>query len=346
MLPPPSAKAARASSLADWAELVLLMSGEAELSRDVLESALRGGDVQEADVELEAEAGVEEAPEAGQEEVHLSRETEADIQRESSLDTAFDEITERARIGARTYPFRLEDEVLRVESVAGEHVYYLLIVLSLRYAPYRGDKRAHQVEQAYDGISLVALRNLLGTTARAVRFARSTADDLEDGRPTSFSEAIGWLRTQMDLGPEGPPPDDGEEEHWEGPDVPNTYSDGGVDVVVWRPFLDARRGFPVLLAQCTVQIAWERKTSDVKPDRWRRWIDFGTVPPQKALVIPFDERENDLWDERIADAGLIIDRLRLCELLELSSDEELEILVPQETQRWCADELAGTERGP
>lgn len=35
-----------------------------------------------------------------------------------------------------------------------------------------------------------------------------------------------------------------------------TYSDGGVDVVAWQDFRDGRAGFPVLLAQCTVQEKW------------------------------------------------------------------------------------------
>ena len=38
---------------------------------------------------------------------------------------------------------------------------------------------------------------------------------------------------------------------------------------------------------------------DVSIERWKKWIDFKTVPPQTALVIPFAERLDDPhWDER------------------------------------------------
>ena len=44
--------------------------------------------------------------------------------------------------------------------------------------------------------------------------------------------------------------------------------DGGVDVVAWRPFPDGRSGFPVLLAQCTIEKDYRHKAGDVDTRIW------------------------------------------------------------------------------
>ena len=72
------------------------------------------------------------------------------------------------------------------------------------------------------------------------------------------------------------PPEDEVEEHWEDEGradengrVPlNSYSDAGVDVVVWWRFADGRAGSPVGFAQCTVQIEWSDKVSDIDVELW------------------------------------------------------------------------------
>jgi hypothetical protein len=66
----------------------------------------------------------------------------------------------------------------------------------------------------------------------------------------------------------------------------------------------------VLLAQCTVQIAWGEKTG-ISVELWKKWIDFETVPPQTAHVIPFAVSSLDQWANRTITAGVVIDRLRL-----------------------------------
>jgi hypothetical protein len=120
-----------------------------------------------------------------------------------------------------------------------------------------------------------------------------------------------------------------------------SYNDAGVDVVVWWRFADDRGGFPVVLAQCTVQATWENKVRDVDLDMWQKWIDFHTVPPQKALVIPFaDPRDHPLWRDRTTKAGVILDRVRLVELLDELDCDELASLVNDDTRAWTCTELA------
>jgi hypothetical protein len=199
----------------------------------------------------------------------------------------------------------------------------------------------------------------------------------DEARPKGFPEAINWLRTHLKLGPgvslpltaapggsdEVAGPDssaghaatpavgakadeqgdhedanDDEEEDEDERDLPlRTYSDGGVDVVAWQHFRDGRAGFPVLLAQCTVQEKWRPKTRDVSLTLWRSWIDFPTRP-QKLLVIPFSIGEKNWWADRNRLAGMILDRMRVAELLEECDDDWLGEL-SAEREEWLADEL-------
>ncbi len=183
-----------------------------------------------------------------------------------------------------------------------------------------------------------------------MRFAKNTHDPDDNAtRPKQFGEAIKWLREKLSLGPgERPPPDSERVEHWEddahtddqGRKQLNSYEDGGVDVIVWWRFADERAGSPVMLAQCTVQLQWGDKVEDVKLELWKKWIDFATVPPQTALVIPFAvNRTSRTWNDRTTLAGVIIDRLRLLELLNELEEEDLAVLVDEPTQAWVGREL-------
>lgn len=336
-------KSSEASGLADWAELTILTAHSAGLSRARIINLLNDDGTREADVELAGE-GEPEYPEAAEAEA-LDRELDTDL--DARVEQLLDEVAARKSIGPSVYPFAVDDERVVLRGAPGAPAYFLLLILSVEHAPYRKAKRTNDVEHAYDLLALEAVRRFLGRGAEAVRFARNSndPDDPVNTRPKRFDEAIRWLRERLDLGRglEDPHTEE-EEEHWEfpGPGLQplTSYSDAGVDVVAWWRFKDGRIGFPVLLAQCTVQLRWERKLKDVDPDLWRGWINFGTVPPQKCLVIPFavDLKEEN-WPHRTTQAGVIIDRVRFVELLDELAEEDLAGLVDSGTQRWVDREL-------
>ena len=335
-----------ASSLADWVELQLLLGDGVPLSRARIANVLDddGTDAAEAELALDDEPGTG----AAAEEVV---EAELRVELDSRIDQLLEEIELRQGAGESVYPFELSGLRLEPRQVAGSEAYRLLLVLSLEDAPCRKERRTHEVEHAYDELARQALRRFLGRDASAVRFARSSHDpDDPDTRPTRFDEAIVWLRGKLDLGSGiKSPPAEGEEAHWEDPEglMPlRSYNDAGVDVVAWWRFKDQRIGFPVLLAQCTVQLRWDRKLKDVDPDLWREWINFGTVPPQKCLVIPFAvDLKEERWPHRTTQAGVIIDRNRIMELLNELDDEVLANLVDSDVQRWVQTEFESL-RGP
>ncbi len=336
------------AALADWAETVLAVGSGDGLSHVRIDRLLKGEGSVAADAEF-SEDKEKTAPEGAGAEVDVDLEmlgSEAEAERDVRLELLVEQVKLRTTVGERIYPFRAEDDRISRTSSCGEDIYFLLLVLSSADAAFRGDRRAHEVEGAFDQLALEAMRRFIGRGADGVRFARSTDDSGDDAsRPGLFSEAIQWLRDQLDVRGRVEPTDQPDEKrHWEWHEsypVPNSYNDGGVDLVVWWRFKDDRQGFPVALVQCTVQISWERKLEDIPLVLWERWIDFSMVPPQRALVIPFSGDPSDgLWRERSLRAGVVIDRVRLLELLNELDCETLASLVGSETSEWVSRELA------
>lgn len=339
-----------AATLADWAELLVLSAEGSSVSAVRLNRLLRGEGTDQAEEELALYAETELAAE-GEPEVELLLIDEGRGELEVHIERLLDEIELRLKLGPGVYPFERRTERVVRRSAPAEYAYMLLLVLSWTKAQARVERRLHAVEVAFDSLALEAIRRYLGRGARGIRFAKNAHDPTDNAtRPKNFRDAITWLRKELSLG-EGKrlPPDHERVEHWEDEGQPeeigrtplNSYEDGGVDVVAWWRFADERHGAPVLLAQCTVQLAWEEKLHDIDLIMWEKWIDFATVPPQRALVIPFAvSRTAQTWNDRTSAAGVIIDRLRLMELLTELEEDELESLVDQETREWVDNELA------
>lgn len=139
--------------------------------------------------------------------------------------------------------------------------------------------------------------------------------------------AIEWLAGQIGVtagGVSGPP----------------QKKDGGVDVVTWRPFTDGRTAIPLLLAQCTIRRDFEDKGRDISANQWMNWLVTG-CPPLTALTIPFAvpltmNRWND--DMRFA-THLILDRLRLCELIE--HRPPLDHTLANSLATWTEEQIVG-----
>jgi hypothetical protein len=100
--------------------------------------------------------------------------------------------------------------------------------------------------------------------------------------------------------------------------------DGGVDVVAWRSFMDGRPGFPVALAQCTIQEEALTKTTDIDVRLWATWLAMD-LDPLSVLVLPGTiQRAGPRW-RQLSSVVMVIERLRLVELLGRSTLEGLEL---------------------
>jgi hypothetical protein len=315
-----------AASLADWAELWVFAEGADVLTRGQIKRTLQ-------DEPNEKDAPDDDDDRAGAE-IEVA-ELESMVREDTRADRLLAEIARRGEVAPRIYRFRLEEGVITQTAAPGRSIYQFLHWISLPEAPFR-DGREAEAERPFDQLGMAALKVLLGPNADGILFARRYAvDPCTDAlRPTSFPDAIRWLRGRLKLPagleavPEGPPPDD------EGDHPARTYNDGGVDVVVWRHFADGRAGFPVVLAQCTIQFRWRPKTTDIVLELWGDWIRFVT-PAQKVLVVPFAIPEGrSWWRDRNRTAGMILDRMRLCELLDAVTDDELEALDAAQMSGW------------
>lgn len=152
-------------------------------------------------------------------------------------------------------------------------------------------------------ISEVALANFWGPGGEALTFGYPS----KHGRPEAFDQAVVWLAGKIGL------------EAGRGYRPPRR-KDGGVDVVAWRQFADQRPGFPVALAQCTIQAATFTKTTDIDLRLWSSWLAMDS-DPLSMLVIPGTVRSAGPDWRQLTTAVMVIDRIRLMDLLARGTGE-------------------------
>jgi len=237
---------------------------------------------------------------------------EADL----AVDTIMKEVARRRRCCPTGYPFAHDESGIRYATAAQAMPYVFMLAVSTS-RPYRDKRRYAETDALFDDMVLAALQQYAGAGSVGRRFAARASG----GRPPNFRDAITWLSREMRL-PQG-----------RGSARP-TAGDGGLDVVVWRPFRDGRSGFLAILAQCTVQVDWFGKARDLARDVWRGWIDFG-MDPHLVLAVPFViPTSYPKWDELRRTVHTVLDRLRLCELLESATSAS-----HSELGKWAAKEI-------
>ncbi len=205
-----------AATLADWAELLVLVIEGASVSTTRLGRLLKGEGTDQAEEELALTDGLDLDGD-GEDDLELALIDEGLGELEVRVEQLLDEVGVRLRLGPKIYPFERNSDRIVQRKAVGRATYLLLLALSWAGAPCRGEHRLHEVEAAYDRVALEALRRYLGRSARGVRFAKNTHDAEDDAtRPKQFGEAIKWLREKLSLGPgDRQPPDNEQVRHWE-----------------------------------------------------------------------------------------------------------------------------------
>jgi hypothetical protein len=201
----------------------------------------------------------------------------------------------RANLLGDLYPFRFEPGAVVRGITFGSSRYALALAASVTTLSFSADLST--IEPDFDQLVLDSIRTWLGVGAKGVVFAWPPVG----GRPTSFPEAITWLVDQMDI-PVG---------HAYRPPA---QKDGGVDVVAWRPFADRRPGFPIVLAQCTLQQDLVPKAKDIDLELWKNLLNL-EVSPLPVLATPqVLSASSSTWSE-IGRRCVPFDRLRLLSVL-------------------------------
>jgi hypothetical protein len=244
------------------------------------------------------------------------REAFSDDSAEEAVERVLAEVKRRRFLCSFAYPFDQDFSGMKLVGEAASSPYLFLLCISVSES-FRSKARYKEIDELFDLLVLDALKRYIGSDCKGFRFGSPASGE----RPKNFADSIRWLCTKMKLTP--------------GPGKARKHAgDGGLDVVVWRDFNDPRSGYLVILAQCTVMDDWFDKARDLNEDVWRGWIDFGKNP-HLALAVPFVvPHPYAKWDELRRNAHTILDRLRLCELLE-GTDLSMAI----KTKQWTSKEV-------
>lgn len=227
----------------------------------------------------------------------------------------------RAKVLGDSYPFTVtEIGVLRRTSPWANPYQSLLFLTpgSIARQTVRASE-THEMGELFEDLAESALANLWGPGGAALRFGHPS----KHGRPESFDQAIPWLAKKMsvEVGRGYRPP---------------RRKDGGVDIVVWRPFADGRPGFPIALAQCTIQAETFTKTSDVDLRLWASWLALD-VDPMSLLVLPGTIRAAGTEWNQLSTVVTLIERIRLMELAGRGGE-------PPESRAWTSETAAALSR--
>lgn len=216
---------------------------------------------------------------------------------EASLSLALTEIRRRRKIGGPLYPYEAGGAGVKRHDLSSR-AYEFLLACSLDDAPYRQSRDWNAVVRLFEQLSVAALGRLFGPDTKAVRFGHPA----DAPRPGPFTDALAWLAGELGYAVGS------------GRTSANDQ-DAGVDAVAWRSFPDGRAGFPLVMAQCTLQRDYETKGSDIVLSRWRSLLSM-RQDPLTALIVPFSLGSNlDVWEEINFTVDLVLDRFRICELL-------------------------------
>lgn len=232
-------------------------------------------------------------------------------------------MSRRAALLGEAYPFRVAAGGTAALPGAPDSPWTALLLMSPE-SPVRNSIDLNDAAAHLERVTAQALRSLYGPGTSTVRFAWPS----EDGRPAAFSDAVRWLADKMHVpvGTAYRPP---------------YAKDGGVDVVAWRPFPDGRSGFPVLLAQCTLEKDYKHKAGDVDVRIWSGWLALD-VDPATALAIPDVVAAGEEWNA-LAARTIVLDRIRLASLL--ADTQQASPMLEQVTE-WARQQVARIRETP
>lgn len=228
----------------------------------------------------------------------------------------------RATLLGAAYPFKVAAGVAALPTAA-DRAWTALLLMSPE-SPTRARLAVPQAAAHLERLTVEALASLYGPGTSAVRFAWPS----EDGRPPEFPAAVRWLAERMNVPP--------------GTAYRPPYAkDGGVDVVAWRPFPDGRSGFPVLLAQCTLERDYAHKARDIDVRVWSGWLALD-VDPATALAIPDVVAAGEDWNA-LAARTIVLDRLRLASLL---AGSEIDRPLLTQVRTWTRQQIDHIREAP
>lgn len=289
----PSATASTESH-ADWLELRSLLADDFSSSLTDLVRALRPtGTIEEV---LEEQIGGEDASPA-----QLS--DPGDDMSEAVADSASSELDDRefacggpvASGGA--YPFVRGAQYLQSSPEAVRAVYVFLLLLSTQ--GIAAGPAGLIATELFEDVAAAAAASYFGADGHGVgiyQFGFPRRRTLP-----GFKPAINELCSRLAEG--GGARDRPDSRH---------QKDAKLDLVVWRPFPDARMGKVVAFGQCAAGNDWRDKLSEMQPRTFTSaWMTHPLgLEPTRLFFCPF-RVERDRWETTVLSSGVLFDRCRI-----------------------------------
>ncbi|KAF0209326.1 MAG: hypothetical protein FD171_51 [Actinobacteria bacterium] len=216
---------------------------------------------------------------------------------EEQAETTWIQLQGRRSVLGAEYPFEIEQESVALRDTnPARNAYLAMLLISIR--AYIAEARTNPITdytRLFEYLTAEAARRYVSGQSVRIGWPR------EAPVPAGFGDLIEYLSDLLREGPTGPVLNE--------PD-----KDAGADVVAWRPFADGRAGQLIVLAQCATGGNWKEKATELQCLEWQRYIQFA-VEPIRVLAIPHIEPDAGRWVKYSSRGGVILDRVRITELL-------------------------------
>jgi hypothetical protein len=281
-------------SHADWLELRALLADDRNSSMTDLVRAIRPTGTIEAIVQEEV---------GGEDALPAELSDPGDDRSETVADSASSELDDRELACGGTvadggaYPFVRGAQYLETLPDAASHVYVFLLLLSTEGVA--AGPPGLSATELFEDIAADAARNYFGGEDHGVEVYQFGFPRRRTLR--GFKPAINELCIKLGEGGNAR-------------DRPNSrdQKDAKLDLVVWRPFPDARTGKVVAFAQCAAGGDWDEKLSEMQPRTFTSsWMtDQLGLEPTRLFFCPF-RVERRRWETTVYASGVLFDRCRI-----------------------------------
>lgn len=154
--------------------------------------------------------------------------------------------------------------------------------------------------ELFEQVCCEVAKNYWGTDAKGMVFG--TARRVDAREVTGFEAAVNYFCTETREG-------DGFRNNY---NEPITAQDGKLDVVVWKPFSDKRRGQLMGFGQCKTGTHWSSGLFTLRPEGFcKKWVSPAPVVDPVRLYFITARVKQSKWHEVGVDGGVMFDRCRI-----------------------------------
>lgn len=254
-----------------------------------------------------------------------------DIEDEQRIKSAIIEVISymhcRKKIADSYYPFEMNAQsaiTLSADLTSKNKIYVILLVSSLIKIINRSNGHSYRITHRFEDLCEKPFGLLIPELATKTFFGAGGLSN-ERTEPISqlFYDKVVNLANKLHL-PLG---------HYFTKEEAGKHNvgDGGLDWVAWLNFSDNLHMIPMYFAQCACGNDWEDKLFDANKSKWGQFIQFNNVDYQLFHFIPKSYRnpDNKWFNNLHLHSAILIDRFRLIELLEKSTNEK-DVIEPYE----------------